>query len=242
METIKIGAFELSDKDLDAIIEKIPPEQQMYAQNPEYRERLAQNLKEMLLFAAYAVDESVEESEDFKASMELARRDFLSQAAVKNVLESVDCDDAELETYYEDHKSQYKAQAYASAKHILVKEEEKANEILAKLQAEEMDFASAAQEFSTCPSKAQGGDLGLFNPGQMVPEFDQAVFTGPVNELIGPVKTQFGYHIILVTERNDGDQKSYDDVKDEVKQQLMAEKQRAAYAAKLEELTAKYIG
>ncbi len=92
--------------------------------------------------------------------------------------------------------------ASANARHILVTTEEQCNDI--KKQIEEgADFAKMAQEHSSCPSKAQGGDLGSFGPGQMVPEFDKVVFSAPVNSVQGPVKTQFGYHLLEVTSRTD---------------------------------------
>ncbi len=92
--------------------------------------------------------------------------------------------------------------ASASARHLLVATEEQCNDI--KKQIEEgADFAKMAQEHSSCPSKAQGGDLGSFGPGQMVPEFDKVVFSAPVNTVQGPVKTQFGYHLLEVTSRED---------------------------------------
>ena len=65
------------------------------------------------------------------------------------------------------------------------------------------DFAEVARAHSTCPSSRQGGDLGEFGPGQMVKEFDTVVFSAPVNEVQGPVKTQFGYHLLEVTSRTD---------------------------------------
>ena len=64
-------------------------------------------------------------------------------------------------------------------------------------------FAEAAMENSSCPSGKNGGDLGEFGPGQMVPEFDKVVFSAPVNSVQGPVKTQFGYHLLEVTSRED---------------------------------------
>jgi len=92
--------------------------------------------------------------------------------------------------------------ANASARHILVQSEEQCLDLKAKIEAGE-DFATLAHEHSLCPSGAQGGDLGNFGRGQMVPEFDKVVFSAPVKEVQGPVKTQFGYHLLEVTERND---------------------------------------
>lgn len=88
----------------------------------------------------------------------------------------------------------------AAARHILVDTEETCNELKAQIAAGE-DFAKLAQQHSSCPSGQNGGDLGTFGPGQMVPEFDKVVFSAPVDEVQGPVKTQFGYHLLEVTHR-----------------------------------------
>ena len=92
--------------------------------------------------------------------------------------------------------------AQATARHILVDSEELCQELKTKI-ADGGDFAELAQAHSSCPSGASGGDLGSFGPGQMVPEFDTVVFSAPVKEVQGPVKTQFGYHLLEVTSRTD---------------------------------------
>ena len=92
--------------------------------------------------------------------------------------------------------------ARASARHVLVADETLCESL--KTQIEDgADFAAVAAEHSTCPSGKQGGALGEFGPGQMVAEFDQVVFSGEVNQVHGPVKTQFGYHLIEITQRTD---------------------------------------
>ena len=92
--------------------------------------------------------------------------------------------------------------AQAEARHILVDSEELCIDLKSKIENGE-DFADVAKEHSSCPSGASGGDLGSFGPGAMVPEFDKVVFTAPINEVQGPVKTQFGYHLLEVTSRED---------------------------------------
>lgn len=92
--------------------------------------------------------------------------------------------------------------ARASARHILVASEDQASELKAQIAAG-ADFAELAKQHSTCPSGRQGGDLGTFGPGQMVKEFDQVVFSAPVGTVQGPVKTQFGFHLLEVTSRED---------------------------------------
>ncbi len=92
--------------------------------------------------------------------------------------------------------------ASATARHILVDSEEQCNELKDKISAGS-DFAEIAKAFSTCPSGQQGGALGSFGPGQMVKEFDEVVFSGELNTVHGPVKTQFGYHLLEITSRED---------------------------------------
>jgi peptidyl-prolyl cis-trans isomerase C len=89
----------------------------------------------------------------------------------------------------------------ATARHILVDSEEKCLELKTAIDGG-ADFADLAKEHSSCPSGRSGGDLGRFSPGQMVPEFDKVVFTADVNSVQGPVKTQFGYHLLEVTGRD----------------------------------------
>jgi len=92
--------------------------------------------------------------------------------------------------------------ARASARHILVSSKEACENLKTQIEAG-TDFAECARQNSLCPSKNQGGALGEFGPGQMVKEFDEVVFTGEVGKVLGPVQTQFGYHLIEVTKRTE---------------------------------------
>ena len=92
--------------------------------------------------------------------------------------------------------------AKATARHILVDNEALCEELKTKL-VDGADFTEVAREHSSCPSGKRGGDLGSFGPGQMVKEFDAVVFSANLNEVQGPVKTQFGYHLLEVTSRTD---------------------------------------
>lgn len=90
----------------------------------------------------------------------------------------------------------------ASARHILVKTEEQCQSLKAEIE-NGASFDELAKQHSQCPSGQQGGDLGEFGRGQMVKEFDTVVFSAPIGEVQGPVKTQFGYHLLEVTKRSD---------------------------------------
>jgi peptidyl-prolyl cis-trans isomerase C len=88
----------------------------------------------------------------------------------------------------------------AKARHILVKSQAECESLKKQIEGG-ADFAEMAKKHSQCPSKQEGGALGEFTPGQMVPEFDKVVFSGEVGKVLGPVKTQFGFHLIEVTSR-----------------------------------------
>ena len=90
----------------------------------------------------------------------------------------------------------------ATARHILVTSEQTCLDLKTQIDAGEKTFESAAAEFSQCPSGKQGGDLGSFGPGMMVPEFDKVVFNDEVGKVHGPVQTQFGYHLLEITQRD----------------------------------------
>jgi peptidyl-prolyl cis-trans isomerase C len=90
----------------------------------------------------------------------------------------------------------------AAARHILVATEKKCLDLKKKID-KGVDFSKLAKAHSTCPSGKKGGALGTFKPGQMVKEFDAVVFSAPVGVVQGPLKTEFGYHLVEVTKRND---------------------------------------
>lgn len=92
--------------------------------------------------------------------------------------------------------------AKATARHILVETQEACEDLKTQIENGQ-DFAAVAAEFSACPSGQSGGALGEFGPGQMVKEFDEVVFSAELNKVHGPVQTQFGYHLIEITSRED---------------------------------------
>ena len=89
----------------------------------------------------------------------------------------------------------------ATARHILVADQTTCDDLKTRIEGGE-DFAQVAKQYSECPSGQQGGDLGEFSPGMMVKEFDTVVFSADVGKVHGPVKTQFGYHLIEITRRS----------------------------------------
>lgn len=146
-----------------------------------------------------------------------------------------------MKDYYEQNKAQFVKGATVNAKHILTDSEEKCAAILESIVNGEKTFEEAAKESSTCPSGAQGGDLGEFGKGQMVKEFEDAAFQAEPGHVVGPVKTQFGYHLIKVEKKNEAKEAGFAEVKDPIRAELLKRKQDQAYLAKVKELKEKYV-
>jgi parvulin-like peptidyl-prolyl isomerase len=124
--------------------------------------------------------------------------------------------------HYDAHQASYMTEEQITASHILVKTEAEARDVLNELK-QGKDFAEIAKAKSTGPSAPNGGSLGTFSRGRMVPEFEEAAFALKVGELSEPVQTQFGYHVITVTERMEAHVKPFDEVKEDIRETLVSE-------------------
>lgn len=138
--------------------------------------------------------------------------------------------DDDVKAFYEENKANYNQEEQVEASHILVKDEKTANEVIEKLNKGE-DFAKLAKEYSEdTANKDKGGELGFFGKGVMAAEFEKAAFSMKVGEVSSkPVQTQFGYHIIKVTDKKEAKEAKYEDVKDQVKDDLLEQKVNEQY-------------
>jgi len=168
------------------------------------------------------------------------RSEFEKNLAIKQLIEqeiasNVSISDKELKTYYEDHPDQFKTPEQVKARHILIKagseasEDEKkaAKEKIGKIKKridEGEKFSEVAKEASECPSSKRGGDLGYVSKGQMVKPFEKATFSLAVGDVSDIVETRFGYHLIKAEDKKDASQKTFDEVKDRLKEQLEQKK------------------
>lgn len=160
---------------------------------------------------------------------------------VTKILEpSIEITDDEIKTYFEDNKESLDTPEQVEASHILVEDEETAKEVKKKLD-EGGDFAELAKEYSTdTQTKESGGELGYFPTGQMVEEFDKAAFAMDVDEISDPVKTDYGYHIIKVTGKQEAKEATLEESKDQIKETLLDQKVQEQASTWLSEATAKY--
>jgi len=171
---------------------------------------------------------------------EISKKDIvISNYIETNIASKISVSDEEIKAFYDENRDKLAEEPQIKASHILIgvessaspemkaKAKEKAEAILKELK-DGKDFAEAAKTSSTCPSKEQGGDLGFFGKGQMVPEFEQAAFALKPGELSGVVETQFGYHIIKVTDKKGGEPPKLELIKEKIAAFLKGQKTQKA--------------
>ena len=191
------------------------------------------------LLYSEAVAKGLDKDPEYLAALERMQKTLLKQYALNKLLTSVEVTEEEAQSYFETHQASFKKSETASARHILVSTEAEAQSILTEINAG-LDFKEAASKYSSCPSKADGGNLGEFTRGRMVPEFDQAVFAMKAGEIAGPVKTQFGYHLIKLEHLSGEAAPNFNEIGPQVKEQCLMAKRQNLYLNKQKELQAIY--
>jgi foldase protein PrsA len=174
-------------------------------------------------------------------TMEDVESDVKTNLQIEKILEPlIEITDEEMQTYFDENKDTFAKTKQVKASHILVEDEATAKEVREKINAGE-DFAELAKEYSTdAASVESGGDLGFFGEGSMVAEFEKAAFSMKVDEISEPVKSEYGYHIIKVTDKQEASEAKFDDSKEEIKDILFDEKMATEYTTWLEEKKEEY--
>ncbi len=234
-----VGGKNITEQDVTMALMQMGQRGQNY-NNPQGRAMILDQLISRKLFLMDAQRNLYEREPAFKEQLTRVKEDMLTSYAMQKALEKVRVTEEEAKKYYEENKEQFVSGMTFNASHILVDSEEKANELLAQIKAGEITFEEAAAQFSSCPSGKNGGSLGDFGQGQMVPEFENACAAMEAGEISAPVQTQFGFHLILLNKKEEGGEMSYDEVKDELMNALKEEKQQAAYQSKVNQLKILY--
>lgn len=240
---ITIDDHKITAAQFENIVNALPAEYQQAARGPRRRE-FAMNLAQLQLLADRAVKGGLDMRPDVKAQLEFERLNLLARAMLQNLEDTSSIPDAQVQAYYEAHKAEYES---VTARHILITMEgtpvpstpgkrqlsdaqalAKAKAIRSRILGGE-DFAKLAKEESDdTGSGANGGDLGAFKRGMMVPPFETAAFALKPGDISEPVKSQFGYHIIQVQAHSMG---SLDEVKSEILAKLKPEAAQQAVDA-----------
>ena len=218
----KVGNLEITQSELDLAVANLDPQ---LSQLPDEQKKIAalSGAIDVKLLAGNAEGEGLKDDAEFKKRMAfIADRELHNLYFKKHVVDAVTED--EVKARYEKEVAALPKQVEVSARHILVKTEEEAKAIIADLDAGK-DFIELAKAKSTDPNKSEGGDLGYFTKGRMVPEFEEAALAmekGSYSKT--PVKTQFGFHVIKVEDKRDAAPPAYETVAQQVRQLVMRDK------------------
>jgi peptidyl-prolyl cis-trans isomerase C len=237
----KVGNVVITQADYDREFAALPDyAQQMFKGNEGRENFLNEIIKKEILYQE-ALKRGLEKTPEFKQKVEdFKKLTLISELIGQEVMSKAKVSDQEVKDFYDKHKEDFTTTSQIRASHILVKTEDEANKVLERLKKGEK-FETLARELSLDKASAKhGGDVGFFGRGQMVPEFERAAAGLKVGEVSGPVKTQFGYHIIKVTGRKTGPVLEFDRVKEVIAQKLGGEKQKEAFDKYIEEIRKNY--
>ncbi len=251
----EVGPYHLTKKEFEEMIAQAPPQiKLLLLRQPKLKENLLRRWSEITLLSLAAREEGLDKDPAVKIRIQQVVDKILAQEYLaRKVLPQVKTSsEKEIQDFYQTHKKDYVEPEAIHARHILIEVPQKATkeqEAAALKKAEKIreralkgeDFASLARKYSAdIGTKDRGGDLGFFTRGQMIEEFEKAAFALKPGEVSKPIRTSFGYHIIKVEEKRPARQKSFQEVKDQIKEELLQKRQEEALAAALKELEKKH--
>lgn len=235
-----VGGQEITEKELNDLIEKYPENRRGFFKTENGKKQLLGQVIDFELIYQFGKKNGFENSKEYIEQVEKLKKEILTQMIINKTLAEVTVTDEEALNYYNANQDKFSEPETVSAKHILVDSEEECNKVRKEILDAKVTFEEAAAKYSTCPSGAEGGNLGAFSKGMMVPEFEKAAFELAIGELSEAVKTQFGYHLIKVELKNPASIKSFDEVKNTVLNQLVQERQQKKYLDFVKELAGEY--
>jgi len=235
----KVGSEEITERDLKAAAADVG---EQFARMPPEQRKLAvlSALIDIKVLARMAEADKLQDDAEVASQLDFVRDRTLHNAYfARNGVANIT--DEELKARFEKELATMPATEQVRARHILLKTQEEAQAVIAKLD-EGTDFVELAKESSTGPSGPEGGDLGFFGAGQMVPEFEKVAFAmEPGAYTKEPVQTQFGWHVIKVEEKREAPKPEFDTVKDQVRQVVLREKYMELIQAARDELAVEYV-
>lgn len=234
-----VNGREITERDVNLLLQNFNSQGNTNFNSEQGKKQLLDELINQELFYLEALENDYDKEEGFLQEVEINKVNILKNYSLRKVLDDASVTEEEAADYYDNNKESFKTPESVQTSHILVEDEEMAKEILGEIE-NGLSFEEAAKKYSTCPSKARGGDLGSFSRGKMVPEFEDAAFSMEKGEISEPVKTQFGYHIIKLTDKMEPSISNFEEVKNQIGQFLLGRKQNNLYIAKTTELRNKF--
>lgn len=236
-----VDGEQVTDQDIQAILSQMP----QLAQGgitPELKKQIIDQAIDRKLLAKNAIKSGIEKEKEFQDALVEVKKNLALEVWMKKAYDNVEISDKEIKEYYDKNQDKLIEPKQAKARHILVKTEDEAKAIIASLKSLKGEallnkFIETAKEKSTGPSGPNGGDLGWFNERGMVPEFSQAAFGLKNGEMTqAPVKTMYGYHVILTEEQKGGSKVKFEEAKARIKNGIHMEKFRQNVSNKAQEL------
>ncbi len=238
----KVGSQTITLSDLERELRALPEFAQKLFEGPEGKEKFLDEMIKKELLYQEALKKGLQKDPEYLQKLEEFKKlTLIGRLLEKEIELKAKVTEEDVKDYYDKHKDELSAVSQIRASHILVKTEAEARNILERLKTGE-DFAAIARKSSMDPGSAQnGGDLGYFSPGQMVPEFEAAaekLKTGEVSTV--PVRTKFGYHIIKVTDKKKGKPVEFEKIKSMLFQRISADRQKEFFDSYIEDLKKTY--
>lgn len=241
-----VNGDEVTDKDIQVLMSQMPAQMFQNGVTPEMQKRLIEQAVDQKLLANEALKAGIEKEKEFQIALDELKKTIALDVWMKKVYKNVKVDEKDIKAYFDKNKDKMIEPKRAKARHVLLKEEADAKDVikaLAGLKGDKLTekFTALAQEKSIDPgSKNSGGQLGWFAPNRMVKEFADAAFEmtpGTVSK--EPVKSMYGYHVILLEDKKGASKVAYKDAKAKIEAALRMEKFQKSVSAKAEELRKK---
>lgn len=218
-----VNGEDVTKEDIDLIARQMTQGEKSFDDIPdEYKQKIIEGAVTKKLLVQYAFKNNIDKNKDYQRALAAAKGDIALQAWQKQELDQIQVSEKDAKDFYNENIKTLTQPEQAKASHILVKTEEEAKKIINNLKKASKqnlakEFAEAARKYSTGPSAPNGGDLGVFGRDQMVKEFSDAAFSLSVGEMTqAPVKTNFGYHVIYLTDKKKGGVVPFEEVKSQM--------------------------
>lgn len=238
----KVGNTEITRDMLDHIIDTIPEENRVPFLTPDGRKKILEEVVSFMLFAEAAKRDGIDKEPAVKTRLDYVQTEYLAREYFRRHLaKTTPITEEELAAYYKEHQSEFKPPEEVQARHILVKTESDANKVLEQVKAGK-DFADLAKKFSIDPAAAKGGKLELPDGKDWLPKgtfeksFEYTLFKIPKGDVGGPLKTQFGWHILKVDDRRQPETPAFVQVRGMIKSRLQDQRQAQIHGQLTEQL------
>ena len=236
-----VNGKEIRSSQLELLLNQAPEEQQKGLRTREGRRQLLEEMIGQEMFYLEGIEQNIEETEAFQKELQEAKEKLIKARMIANFMAQFTVEEDEVRAYYDANPHEFVAPHSVRAAHILVPAKQQAIDIIKEIKSGEKTFQEAARAYSMCPSKDQGGDLGFFPRGKMVPAFEAAAFNLAVGEMTEePIKTDFGYHIIHLIDERKHETIPFEYVKETLHKWMLGQKQNREYNARIQELKEKY--